>query len=107
MPAFQVRIAYLTPHRRSRRYFHNIIVLAGDQPSALAEGRLQLMKRSHGAQIVHQTATLRRGSRDVEAAMLDGRLRRDRQQRASFRSRLMVLIAQEPRFDCHVRQPPL
>lgn len=71
MPAYQVRIAYLTPHRRSRRYFHNVI-LADDQASALAEGRSQLTKRSHGAQIVHQTATVRPHRRDAEAAMLAG-----------------------------------
>lgn len=71
MPAYQVRIAYLTPHRRSRRYFHNV-VLADDQTSALAEGRSQLIRRSHGAQIVHQTATLRPDSRDAEAAILAG-----------------------------------
>jgi hypothetical protein len=29
MPAYQVRIAYLTPHRRSRRYFYNVILAEG------------------------------------------------------------------------------
>lgn len=71
MPAFQVRIAYLTPNRRSRRYFHNVVV-AADQAAALAEARVQLSKRSNGAQIVHQTASLRLDSRDAEAAMLAG-----------------------------------
>ena len=71
MPAFQVRIAYMTPHRRSRRIFHNV-VLADDQTSADAEARTQLLKRSHGVQIVHQTAALRPDSRDAEAAMRAG-----------------------------------
>lgn len=71
MPAYQVRIAYLTPHRRARRYFHNL-VLAADEASALAEARAQLEKRSQGARIVHQTAALRPDSRDAEAAMQAG-----------------------------------
>ncbi|WP_459090175.1 hypothetical protein [Mesorhizobium sp. A556] len=61
----------MTPIRRSRRYFHNVVV-ADDQAAALAEGREQLSKRSIGAQIVHQSASLRRDNSDAEAAMLAG-----------------------------------
>lgn len=69
MPAYQVRIAYLTPYWRSRRYFHDVI-LADDHAGALAEGHSQLTKRSRGAQIVHLAATLRPDSEHAEAAIL-------------------------------------
>lgn len=71
MPAFQVRIAYLTAARRSRRYFHDI-VLTVDRASAVREGLARLEKRSPGARVVHQAAFLRPDSRDAETAILSG-----------------------------------
>lgn len=76
MAAFQIRIAYLTPRRRTRHYFHQV-VLAEDRRSALANGRLQLAKRSPDARVIHEVATLRKDSRDTELAMLGGWRLRD------------------------------
>jgi hypothetical protein len=76
MAAFQVRIAYLTPLKRSRHYFHQL-VLAGDRQSALAEGRALLKKRSPEARIVHAAANLRPDSKDVETAIRAGWRYRD------------------------------
>jgi len=76
MAAFQVRIAYLTPLKRSRHYFHQL-VLASDQQSALAEGRALLKKRSPQARIVHAAANLRPDSKDAEAAIQAGWRYRD------------------------------
>jgi hypothetical protein len=76
MAAFQVRIAYLTPLKRSRHYFHQL-VLASDRQSALAEGRALLRKRSPEARIVHVAANLRPDSKDAEAAIRAGWRYRD------------------------------
>lgn len=76
MAAFQVRIAYLTPLRRSRHYFHQL-VLAGDRQGAIAEGRALLRKRSPEARIVHAAASLRPDSKDAEAAIRAGWRYRD------------------------------
>jgi len=76
MAAFQVRIAYLTPLRRSRHYFQQL-VLASDQQSAIAEGRALLRKRSPEARIVHATANLRLDSKNAEAAIQAGWRYRD------------------------------
>ncbi|MBN9244898.1 MAG: hypothetical protein J0I98_19115 [Mesorhizobium sp.] len=76
MAAFQVRIAYLTPLKRSRHCFHQL-VLAGDRQSALAEGRALLKKRSPEARIVHAAANLRPDSKDTEAAVQAGWRYRD------------------------------
>ncbi len=76
MAAFQVRIAYLTPHRRSRRYFHQLI-LADNRQAALIEARNQLNKRSPDAHIVHEVANLRPDSRDAEIAIRGGWALRD------------------------------
>ncbi|WP_146119617.1 hypothetical protein [Phyllobacterium phragmitis] len=76
MPAYQIRIAYLTQYRRTRHYFHRLII-AGDQDLALTEGRAQLAKRSPNARIVHESALLRPDSRDIEAAMSSGWMLRD------------------------------
>lgn len=71
MAAFQVRIAYLTPQRRTRHYFHQV-VLAEDRRGALASGRLQLAMRSPDAHVIHEVPTLRKDSQDAEMAMLGG-----------------------------------
>jgi hypothetical protein len=76
MAAFQVRIAYLTPLKRSRHYFPQL-VLASDQQAALAEGRALLRKRSPEARIVHAAANLRPDSRDAETAIRAGWRYRD------------------------------
>ncbi|CAM5279901.1 hypothetical protein ATER59S_00384 [Aquamicrobium terrae] len=76
MAAFQVRIAYLTPLRRSRHYFHQL-VLADDRQGAIAEGRALLRKRSPEARIVHATANLRPDSKNAEAAIQAGWRYRD------------------------------
>jgi hypothetical protein len=76
MAAFQVRIAYLTQLKRSRHYFHQL-VLAGDRPGAIAEGRALLRKRSPEARIVHVAANLRPDSKDAEAAIRAGWQYRD------------------------------
>lgn len=71
MAAYQVRIAYLTPVRRTRHYFHQM-VLADSEEAALLAARKQLGKRSRDARIVYETATLRPDSRDAEAAVKGG-----------------------------------
>ncbi|RCS25732.1 hypothetical protein DUT91_02880 [Phyllobacterium salinisoli] len=71
MPAYQIRIAYLTQYRRTRHYFHRLII-AGDQDLALAEGRALLTKVSPNARIVHESALLRPDSGEVEAAVASG-----------------------------------
>ncbi len=76
MAAFQVRIAYLTPLKRSRHYFHQL-VLASDQQGAIAEGRALLRKRSPEARIVHAAANLRPDSKDAEASIRAGWRYRD------------------------------
>jgi hypothetical protein len=76
MAAFQVRIAYLTPLRRSRHYFHQL-VLADDRRAALAEGCALLRKRSPEARIFHAAANLRPDSNDAEAAIRAGWRYRD------------------------------
>lgn len=76
MAAFQVRIAYFTPHRRTKHYFHQL-ALAADQQGAVVNARAQLAKRSPTAQVVHAIATLRPDSRDAEAALLAGWTLRD------------------------------
>ncbi|WP_420963356.1 hypothetical protein [Brucella sp. IR073] len=76
MPAYQIRIAYLTRYRRTRHYYHRLI-MAGDKELALAEGRAQLARRSPEAQIVHESAQLRPDSRDVEAVMASGWMLKD------------------------------
>ncbi|MBN9237390.1 hypothetical protein QV13_04805 [Mesorhizobium hungaricum] len=76
MAAFQVRIAYLTPLKRSRHYFHQL-VLADDRQAALAEGRALLRKRSPEARIVHAAANLRPDSKDAEAVIRAGWRYRD------------------------------
>jgi hypothetical protein len=76
MPAYQVRIAYLTRYRRTRHYFHQLI-MAEDEGRALEEGRAQLAKRSRDAHIVHESALLRSDSREVEAIVASGWTLRD------------------------------
>ncbi|PYE85276.1 hypothetical protein [Phyllobacterium leguminum] len=76
MPAYQVRIAYLTSYRRTRHYFHRLI-MAGDQALALAEGRALLARRSPNAQIVHESASIRPDSNDVETVMTSGWMLKD------------------------------
>jgi len=76
VPAFQVKIAYLTPYRHSRRYFHQIVV-ADDKQAALVETRDLLSKRSPSARIVHEVASLRPDSQDAEAAIKAGWSLRD------------------------------
>ena len=76
LAAFQVRIAYLTPRRRTRHYFHQII-LAEDRRTALAIGRSQLEKRSPGAHVVLESASLRPDSQDAVVAILGGWKLRD------------------------------
>lgn len=76
LAAFQVRIAYFTPHRRTKHYFHQL-VLAADQQGAVADARAQLEKRSPNASVVHAAATLRPDSHDAEAAILAGWKLRD------------------------------
>jgi len=71
MPAYQVRIAYLTQYRKTRHYFHHLII-AGDRGLALSEGRTQLMRRSPNARIIHESAILRPDSRDIEVAIASG-----------------------------------
>lgn len=71
MAAFQVRIAYLTPVRRTRHYFHRMVVAENEQ-GALEIARHQLGQRSRGASIVHEAATLRPDSREAEAALRGG-----------------------------------
>ncbi|MBB2974391.1 hypothetical protein [Mesorhizobium sp. RMAD-H1] len=71
MPAYQVRIAYLTHYRKTRHYFHSLII-AGDRSLALDEGRAQLAKRSPNARIVHESAILRPDSLDIEVAVASG-----------------------------------
>lgn len=71
MAAYQVRIAYLTPLRRSRHYFHQL-VLAGERQGALAEGRALLKRRSPEARIVHEVASIRPDSHYAEAAIRAG-----------------------------------
>lgn len=71
MAAFQVRIAYLTPRRRTRHYFYQV-VLAEDRRGALANGRWQLARRSPYAHVIHEVATLRKDSQDAELVMLGG-----------------------------------
>jgi hypothetical protein len=71
MAAFQVRIAYLTPLKRSRHYFHQL-VLASDRQGAIAEGCALLRKRSPEARTVHAAANLRPDSKDAEAAIRAG-----------------------------------
>lgn len=71
MAAYQVRIAYMTPLRRSRHYFHQL-VLASDRQGALTEGRALLKRRSPEARIIHETASMRPDSRDAEAAIRAG-----------------------------------
>lgn len=76
MPAYQVRIAYLTRYRRTRHYFHRLI-MAGDQGLALEEGRALLAKSSPDAQLVHESALLRPDSRDVETVIMSGWMLKD------------------------------
>lgn len=76
MAAFQVTIAYFTPYRRTKHYFHQL-VLAADQQSAVADARARLAKRSPNAHVVHSAATLRPDSHDAEAAILAGWKLRD------------------------------
>ncbi|KXF76527.1 hypothetical protein ATN84_10680 [Paramesorhizobium deserti] len=71
MPAYQVRIAYLTQFRKTRHYFHRLVI-AGDRDLALDEGRAQLARRSPNARIVHESAVLRPDSRDIEVAIASG-----------------------------------
>ena len=71
MAAYQARIAYLTPGRRSRHYFHRL-VLAHSRQAALEEARALLKKKSPNAHILHEAANLRPDSQDAEVAMLSG-----------------------------------
>lgn len=76
MAAYQVRIAYLTQLRRSRHYFHQL-VLADNKRDALTQARALLKRRSPGARIVHEAVELRPDSRDAEAAIRAGWQYRD------------------------------
>lgn len=76
MGAFQVKIAYLTPQRRTRHFFHRLVI-AETKESALAEARRQLAKSTRNTRIVHQAATLRPDSNEAEAAVLSGWSLRD------------------------------
>lgn len=76
MAAYQTRIAYITPHRRSRHYFHQL-VLAHSRQAALDEARALLEKRSPNARILHEAADLRPDSQDAELAILSGWKLRD------------------------------
>ncbi|MGS1096350.1 hypothetical protein ACVCNR_17470 (plasmid) [Aquamicrobium terrae] len=74
--AFQVRIAYITPHRRSLHYFHQLI-LAGTRQAALIEARNHLIRCSPDAHTGHKVANLRPDSLDAEIAIRAGWSLRD------------------------------
>jgi hypothetical protein len=71
VPAYQVKFAYLTKYKQTRHLFHQLVI-ADDETSALARGRLMMNKRSPNARIVHESCVLRPDSSEVESATAQG-----------------------------------
>lgn len=71
MPAFQVKIAYLTKYKQSRHLFHELVI-ADDAGGALDEGRKRLARRSRETRIIHEACSIRPDSEEVERAAAHG-----------------------------------